>query len=232
MHAAANHRRCAAGWRERQRALYRHDWVVFAKTPLGGPAQVLEHLSRYTHRTAIGNERIRDVDAHEVAFTVRAHDQGAKRLVRMPGLEFLRRFLLDVLLTGVKRIRHYGLLAAACKTDKLEQARRALQLPWANPRAMESAKDFMARVAKIDVLSCPLCRAGKLHIVQVLAGQQRLRAPGVCTVPPNRGPPQGTRRAGPGTSCTGTGHGARGIAARATGTGPIHGGRGASAASG
>ena len=38
--------------------LYRHDWVVYAKTPLGGPAQVLEYLSRYTHRTAIGNERI------------------------------------------------------------------------------------------------------------------------------------------------------------------------------
>lgn len=33
-------------WHERQRALYRHDWVVYAKTPLGGAAQVLEYLSR------------------------------------------------------------------------------------------------------------------------------------------------------------------------------------------
>ena len=31
-----------ADWRERYRALYRHDWVVVAKTPMGGPAQVLE----------------------------------------------------------------------------------------------------------------------------------------------------------------------------------------------
>ena len=44
-----------AAWAHRQRELYRHDWVVYAKTPLGGPAQVLEYLSRYTHRTAIGN---------------------------------------------------------------------------------------------------------------------------------------------------------------------------------
>ena len=58
-----------------------------------------------------------------------------------------------VLPTGVKRIHHYGLLAAACKTVKLEQARRAFQLPAANPQAIESARDFMARVAKIDVLS-------------------------------------------------------------------------------
>ena len=33
-------------WRERRSQLYQHDWVVYAKTPLGGPAQVLEYLSR------------------------------------------------------------------------------------------------------------------------------------------------------------------------------------------
>ena len=48
------------------------DWVVDAKTPLGGPAQVLEYLSRYTHRTAISHERIRAVTTGEVAFAVRA----------------------------------------------------------------------------------------------------------------------------------------------------------------
>ena len=42
-------------WRDRQRQLYQNAWVVYARTPLGGPAQVLEYLSRYTHRTAISN---------------------------------------------------------------------------------------------------------------------------------------------------------------------------------
>ena len=101
----------------------------------------------------------------------------------------MRRFPLHVLRSGVKRIRQYGLLAAACKTAKLEQARKALQLPAANPQAIESAKDFMARVAKIDVLLCPHCQAGRLHVVQVLMGQARLPAPGVGTQPANRGPP-------------------------------------------
>ena len=45
-------------WGKRQRQLYRHDWVVYARAPLAGPAQVLEYLSRYTHRTTIGNQRI------------------------------------------------------------------------------------------------------------------------------------------------------------------------------
>lgn len=89
-------------WRTRQRQLYRHDWVVYAKKPLGGPAQVLEYLSRYTHRTAIGNERIRAVTQSEVAFTVCADDTGGKRLMRLPGAEFVRRLLLHVLPTGLK----------------------------------------------------------------------------------------------------------------------------------
>jgi hypothetical protein len=84
-------------WRARQKQLYRHEWVVYAKTPLGGPTQVLEYLSRYTHRTAISNERIRCVSKNEVTFMVRADDKGGKRLEKLDGAEFVRRFLLHVL---------------------------------------------------------------------------------------------------------------------------------------
>ena len=178
-----------AAWCERQRQLYQHDWVVYAKTPLGGPAQVLEYLSRYTHRTAISNERIRAVSEREVAFSVRANDKGAKRLERLPGTEFVRRFLLHILPTGSKRIRHYGMLASACKGVKLPAAQLALQVPVANPQAIESAQAFMARVAKIDVALCPCCKVGRLRTIAVLAGLGRLPAPGEALVPQNRGPP-------------------------------------------
>ena len=90
----------AMAWADRLKELYRHGWVVYAKTPLGGPSQVLEYLSRYTHRTAIGNERIKAVTHKEVVFTVRADDQGKKRTVRLEGVEFVRRFLLHVLPKG------------------------------------------------------------------------------------------------------------------------------------
>ena len=43
-------------------------WVVYAKTPLAGPATVLDYLSRYTHRTAIGNERLLDIHGETVRF--------------------------------------------------------------------------------------------------------------------------------------------------------------------
>lgn len=176
-------------WCDRRCQLYKHDWVVYAKTPLGGPALVLEYLSRYTHRTAISNERIRTVTDDEVVFTVRANDKGGKRLQRLPGVEFVRRFLLHVLPTGIKRIRHYGVLASSCKGVKLNTARLALQMPQPNPQATESAQGFMARVAKVDVSLCPCCKVGRLQVTAVLQGQARLPAPTCAVGQQSRGPP-------------------------------------------
>jgi hypothetical protein len=108
-------------WPKLKADLLRHDWVVYAKQPLGGPAQVLEYLGRYTHRVAISNERILGVRDGQVLFRVRAGEpgQGKKRVVRLPGTEFVRRFLLHVLPPGFKRIRHYGLLASNHKAGRL-----------------------------------------------------------------------------------------------------------------
>ena len=178
-----------AAWRARQKKLYRHHWVVYAKTPLGGPAQVLDYLSRYTHRTAIGNQRIRAIGAQQVTITVRADDHGGKQLIRIDGVEFVRRFLLHILPTGIKRIRHFGVLASACKNDKLTAARLALQMPVVNPRVIESAQAFMRRVANIDMQVCPCCKVGRLRTIALLAGPTRLPSPCTTGLPPCRGPP-------------------------------------------
>ena len=179
-----------AAWAARQKSLYRHPWVVYAKTPMGGSAQVLEYLSRYTHRTAISNERIVAITGREVVLSVRADEVGNKCRIRLVGEEFIRRFMLHVLPTGIKRIRHYGLLASACKTKRLAQARQALDMPTLQAKAMESAADFMRRVASVEVLCCPSCRSGKLRVVQTLAGLSRLPAPNaVVRWPVCRGPP-------------------------------------------
>ena len=179
----------ALAWAERNKQLYRHDWVVYAKTPLGGPAQVLEYLSRYTHRTAIGNQRIKRVTSQEVVFTVRADERGGKRRMHLEGAECVRRFLLHVLPTGIKRIRHYGVLASACKTDKLAQARRALHMPAPAQKAIESAQAFMVRVARMAVMQCPCCKTGTLQVVATLAGGRQLPAPLASLGHHARGPP-------------------------------------------
>jgi hypothetical protein len=109
------------------RALRRHDWVVYAKTPLAGPAAVLDYLARYTHRTAIGNERLVGIDAGKVRLRVRGDESGARRTIALDGAQFIGRLLQHVLPPGFKRIRHYGLLAPATKADRLRRARQLLR---------------------------------------------------------------------------------------------------------
>ncbi|PTT91105.1 IS91 family transposase [Pelomonas sp. HMWF004] len=174
---------------ERRAALRRHDWVVYAKTPLAGPAAVLDYLSRYTHRTAIGNERLVGIAGDAVRLRVRADDHGGKRTTAIPGEQFIARLLQHVLPGGFKRIRHYGLLAPCAKTERLAQARRLLAMPAANPQAQEDARAFMKRVAGIEINTCPHChgrwRVVEQHEADVLALRELLVRPGIAC----RGPP-------------------------------------------
>ena len=152
--------------------LRRHDWVVYAKTPLAGPAVVLDYLSRYTHRVAVSNERIVGINAHGtrsgVRLRVRADDRGGKRTVAIDGAIFIARFLQHVLPSGFKRIRHYGLLSPALKTERLAIARAALEMPPANAQAREDAAAFLKRVAGIDIAKCPHCQCGRWLTIAVL----------------------------------------------------------------
>jgi Putative transposase/Transposase zinc-binding domain len=153
---------------QRRRALRGHAWVVYAKTPLAGPAAVLDYLSRYTHRTAVGSERIVAIRGEQVLLRVRADEHGGKRLVTIDGAQFIARLLQHVLPAGFKRVRHYGLLAPAAKAQRLTLARRLLAMPQPNPRAQEDARAFMQRVAAIDIERCTHCGVGRWRCVQTL----------------------------------------------------------------
>lgn len=176
----------------RRRQLLKHDWVVYAKTPLGGPAEVLEYLSRYTHRTAISNERIVAIRDGDVLLRVRADDHGGKRVIRLPGPAFVGRFLQHVLPPGFKRIRHFGVLSPAHKRERLAAARNALNVPAPSPPALEAAAAFMKRVALMDIARCPCCGEGRLRIVAVLRPQRTRQPqppPALASPPAGRGPP-------------------------------------------
>ena len=103
--------------------------VVYAKRPFAGPAAVLAYLSRYTHRVAISNSRLLALDERGVSF--RWKDYRAKGKTRYKAMtlspeEFMSRFLLHVLPSGLHRIRHYGLLANGSRKSNLAAARQFL----------------------------------------------------------------------------------------------------------
>src|SRR5262245_22233951 len=73
----------------------RIDWVVYAKRPFGGPAQVLAYLGRYTHRVAIANSRLIQLEEGRVSFRWRDYRQrGKTKVMTLATAEFIRRFLL------------------------------------------------------------------------------------------------------------------------------------------
>ena len=150
-------------------------WVVYLKPPMSGPQQVLEYLARYTHRVALSNDRLVSVNAEEVCLRYRDRAHGnARRLMRLPSHEFLRRFLLHVLPAGFKRIRHYGLTANRSKATQLAACRAALHAPTPPPPQAESAEAFLIRLIGRDVRCCPHCAQGRLVIVQQLPRPIRL----------------------------------------------------------
>jgi hypothetical protein len=181
-------------------ALCSKPWVVYAKTPLAGPAAVLDYLSRYTHRTAIGNERLLAIHGDQVHFRTRINrkhgqpaadaDAGAprSRVTRLDGGEFIERLLLHVVPRGFKRIRHYGLLAPAAKTERLACARALLHMPQANPAVAEDVAQFMRRVAAIEIATCTHCGSGRWQAVACLAPQRTPATTTDCAHAP-RGPP-------------------------------------------
>ncbi|MCX7217707.1 MAG: IS91 family transposase [Burkholderiales bacterium] len=164
------------GWRKLLIALRKHDWVVYAKQPLGGPAQVLEYLSRYTHRVAISNERLVSLINDTVTFKVRDKDHpGKKKREQVPAETFIQRFLQHVLPPGFKRIRHYGILASCHKREKLAQCRLALHMPAPQAALIESVQAFMLRVQQLDLTRCRQCATGVMHLIAAIAPKRLWR---------------------------------------------------------
>jgi len=108
-------------------ALVAKDWVVYAKRPFGGPAQVLKYLARYTHRVAISNSRLLELRDGRVTFRYKDYaDDHRHKTMTLDAGEFLRRFVQHVLPQGFVKVRHYGLLANRHRAERLALCRRLL----------------------------------------------------------------------------------------------------------
>jgi hypothetical protein len=159
-----------AAFARRLREQKRKEWVVYAKPPFGGPAQVLAYLGRYTHRVAIANSRLVNMSDDDITFRwkdYRNHDKS--KLMTLSADEFIRRFLLHTLPDGFHRIRHYGFLANGRRSAKLVLCRTLLQAepPPATPSAdpdqgpphLDRCRDCGGIMVTISVVAPPGPRA-------------------------------------------------------------------------
>lgn len=140
-------------FRKYLRQLYRSDWVVDVRESVGGPAQVLRYLGRYTHRIAISNHRLVAFDGERVTFRWKDYKHGGKyRLMKLAAVEFLRRLFLHVLPKGFVRIRYAGYLASRFRHQRLTLCRHLLDTP--NPQPNMPVED---RPPRPSTWHCPRC---------------------------------------------------------------------------
>lgn len=150
------------------RPLYEREWVVYAKPPAGGAEQVLKYLARYTHRVAIGNQRIDSLhDDGQVTFTYKDYGDGS-RLKRMTlaADEFLRRLLQHVLPRGFVRLRGFGLLANCRRQVDLARCREALGVTPGTESSLAAEGDARESAGERDEtqLRCPHCGEASLRL--------------------------------------------------------------------
>src|SRR5664279_3713385 len=158
------------------------EWVVYAKRPFAGPAQVLDYVGRYTHRVAISNNRLVSMDDGKVCFRWKDYrDDNHRKTMTLPAEEFIRRYLTHVLPDGFHRIRYFGFLGNCHRTRKLALCRELIGMAPAGPAADPPA-DYRDRVEAMtgrSLRECPHCHTGIMVVIDCIA------APKICQPVPD-----------------------------------------------
>jgi hypothetical protein len=151
--------------------VYKKKWVVFCEPPLGSPAQIVKYLGQYTHRVAISNDRILEIDDNDVRFLFKDYSDNSRiKPAKLSGVEFLRRFCLHILPYRFVKIRYYGILS-----NKMKNFIGLIAPNKKANRAVESPQQRLKRLTGFDVYKCPFCKKGRMHIVNIIP---RIRSPG------------------------------------------------------
>jgi hypothetical protein len=148
--------------------------VVYAKPPFAGPQQVLDYVGRYTHRIAISNPRLLDMEDGHVRFRYkdyRANRPESQRTMALAATEFIRRFLWHVLPPGFHRIRYFGLLGNRHRKAKLARCRQLLATTCSETisHASSPSQDYHDRyevLTGISLRTCPICGAGRMLVIE------------------------------------------------------------------
>lgn len=155
---------------------WKKEWCSFCK-PFGeGREAVLRYLARYVFRIAISNARILTMDETHVTFRYKDNDNGQMKEERIPGVDFIRRYLLHVLPKGFHKVRYYGLWHPGQRA-KQERARVLLLLdkkidPVAvdEPVLLADLAEEALKQSECEehafVVKCPVCGSKDVKLIE------------------------------------------------------------------
>lgn len=147
--------------------VYALDWVVYCKKPFKSPYHVVKYLSRYTHKTAIYNNRLTAMNEATVTFQYRDYkDDGKVKPLTLDAMEFMRRFMQHVLPSGFQRIRYYGIFSNCNRKTKLQLCLR-LTHTAIKPKVKLSAKELIMKLTGKDISKCPSCGGNWCQVLSI-----------------------------------------------------------------
>ena len=158
-------------------AVWAKPWVVHCTAWGEGEQAVLDYLARYVFRVAITNARIVGLDDQGVTIRHKHRKSNRWRASRIPGHEFMRRFLQHVLPKGLHKVRYFGLWHHA-RREQAARARLLLQLDRSAAAARHDETVEVAAGAATDRARpdgpqiCPCCRQGHLVRIRRLSPKQ------------------------------------------------------------
>jgi hypothetical protein len=138
---------------------YAKEWIPHCKKTFNGAQSVIKYLGKYTHRIAISNHRIVSMDENTVTFSVKDYrNEGRWKTFTLPGIEFIRRFLLHVPPKRFVRIRHYGLLSSRNKGKNITLCRNLLGCKkYISVLRDMTGPEMLKHLWKVDVCLCKSC---------------------------------------------------------------------------
>ncbi|MCB2341117.1 IS91 family transposase [Clostridium estertheticum] len=146
--------------------LYKKEWVVYCKPPFGSSEHVLEYLSRYSHRVAISNHRIVNLENGYVTFKWKDYrDHNKEKFMTLTVDEFMRRFFMHVLPRKFVKIRHYGILSNRNRSTKLKKCKEltgTVQTEKQNLEIKLSVSELLLKLTGVDINICSCCGKGKM----------------------------------------------------------------------
>jgi len=144
--------------------LYNKDWVVYCKNTFKNNSHIVKYLGRYSHRVAISNKRIIAVEDDHVLFHWKDYNDKCKqKVMKLPAVEFIRRFLLHVLPKGFCKIRYFGIFAVRNRNTLLPLCRIAFGkfLSKSNLIGIGWQKLLLLLTGN-DLSLCPVCKSGRM----------------------------------------------------------------------
>lgn len=144
--------------------LYSKEWVVHSKKTFKNSSHIIKYLGQYSHRVAITNNRILGIENDQVVFRWKDYkDNSKQKVMKLPAVEFIRRFNLHVLPKGFCKIRYFGIYAVRNRNTLLARCRTALGF-YACKSKLSGLhwQKIILLITGIDRSKCPVCKTGKM----------------------------------------------------------------------